>query len=165
MPNEIELERKKFLINMIIEAFSAVLYPGDDKILIDSTGLDLESNQIADVFRGKKWNEILLDDLRRHHKAVFFFTPEAYRYYLPAYLRATLQHYKRAGTIPFTVVFSLTPPQGQGNELVKFQHKMEEFTKEQQNVIKEFLKYLSEIHHASLDESPPQIALNRYWGK
>jgi hypothetical protein len=39
-------------------------------------------------FRGKNWEDLDPDILPRYQYALFWFTPEAFHYYLPAFLRA-----------------------------------------------------------------------------
>jgi len=45
-------------------------------------------------FQGRDWREISRDDWQRHSAAVFFFSPEAFAYYLPSLLMITVQNPK-----------------------------------------------------------------------
>jgi hypothetical protein len=42
-------------------------------------------------FEGRDWRTITCDDWRKHSCAVFFFSPEAFAYYLPSLLTVTVQ--------------------------------------------------------------------------
>jgi hypothetical protein len=46
------------LAEEIREAFANTKYPGDDRIVYDNSGYDMEAVEIANKFRGKKWQEI-----------------------------------------------------------------------------------------------------------
>ena len=67
----------------IRNAFTDVLPPAEDE-LCDSVG----GEAFADTqpFRGKRWQELGPDFLERYQYALFWFTPKAFHYYLPAFL-------------------------------------------------------------------------------
>ena len=61
------------------------------------------------VFVGRCWRD--LDDvtlLRRHADMLFWFSAEAFRHYLPAFLLAAILHPREADIIPLTLVSVLT---------------------------------------------------------
>ena len=89
-------------------AFAEVKYPGDERLVYDTSGRVLECKQVAAAFRGKHWRQIQCDNLESG--AIFCLSPEAYRFYLPAYLITSVLHYDEADVIPSEVVFSLIPP-------------------------------------------------------
>lgn len=88
-----EVEKKyQLLIDKIYEAFSDVPYPGDDHIVgpLNSPHLQTcgECRWLYDTLVGRTWQETVENE--KLHGAVShamsFFDPEAWRYYLPAYL-------------------------------------------------------------------------------
>ena len=131
------------LQRQIEKAFARCTYPGDHRLVYDTSGGHLECNQVAKVFRGKHWRDIPLETLRTQHSAIFFFTPEAYAYFLPAYLIAGALHYEDADAIPDTVVFSLTPPDDP-DLYDAHRLRMQSFTPEQRNAIIAFLQFLKD---------------------
>jgi hypothetical protein len=126
-------------------AFAETNYPGDALLVYDNSGHHLECNEVAAAFRGKHWKEISLEILRYHSAGIVFLTPEAYRFYLPAYLLAAVMHYNQADTIPDSVVFSLIPP-ADANDFQAYQRRIEGFTPAQRQAIKYFLEYLKQTH-------------------
>src|SRR5688500_9999018 len=78
-------------------AFRHRIYPGDDGILEDPYHC-LDCLAEADFFVGKDWKTIPSDVLRLHTSALFLFTGEALRFFLPAFLIAVLD-YENADTI------------------------------------------------------------------
>ena len=160
--NEVR-KKAENLVTKLNEGFSATKYPGDDNIVYDNTGDHLECNEVANAFRGKKWNEVPLKVLRHNHEALFFFTAEGYRYYLPAFLRAAAKSYYRAGNIPGTLVFSLTPPDTEGTRMTEFHNKNDRLEPNQKQIVSEFLEFLVEVHESDFPDNLPQIALNRFW--
>lgn len=98
------------LVLHINESFGAGVYPGDDKIVRDNTGSDLESTRIRETLRGYHWRDVAFDVLERLRFALPFLSTEGYRFYLPAYMVMPVIDFERAGVIADEVVRSLTPP-------------------------------------------------------
>jgi hypothetical protein len=69
-----------------------------------------ESREVCEAFRGKCWDDIDVEFLLTNYDAIFFFSEPAYRYYLPAFLRAITESYDSADHLIEEVVASLTPP-------------------------------------------------------
>ncbi|HEX4128608.1 MAG TPA: DUF6714 family protein [Pirellulales bacterium] len=71
----------------IDQAFAAVPAPDADELRIST---DDESFEDIEAFRGKRWQEIDAAQLASHQNALFWFSPTAFHYYLPAFLKAGL---------------------------------------------------------------------------
>lgn len=143
----------------IEEAFADVPYPGDDHLVVGWTPEDVE---IASFLRGRRWQNLPLEWLARNHEVVFFMTPEALRFYLPAYLIASLLHYDQAGNIPSSVMFLLELPSaddsdGQG----RFQARFEPLSRRQREAIKAFIEYLRDEHGEAYPEDTSPLL--RWW--
>ena len=72
------------LIDQIRTAFSATPYPGDQQLCGSSQ--DDEPAEYALEFRGLDWRTLHPDLLELNYAALSFFTPEGFRYFLPAFL-------------------------------------------------------------------------------
>jgi hypothetical protein len=75
------------LTEQIMAAFKNTPHPGSNFEDISST---LRDEGIVAYFAGKTWQGHHLKDLHHHYDALSFFTPKAFRYYLPAFLLADL---------------------------------------------------------------------------
>lgn len=126
-------------------AFADTKYPGDDRLVYDNSGYHLECNEIAAAFRGKDWRELSVEMLRYHAQSLAFMTPEAYRFYLPAYLIAAALHYDEADIIPDAVVFNLIPP-SEDWLFHMYRQKMQGLTAAQRRAIRSWLQFLKEHH-------------------
>lgn len=126
-------------------AFADAKYPGDDKLVYDDSGGHLECNEVATAFKGKQWKEVPLDVLRYHSAGLFFFTPEAYRFYLPAYLIAAALNYQDVDTLPGSLIFSLIPP-ADARDLASYRRRIEGLTPTQRKAIKSFMEFLKAQH-------------------
>jgi len=107
------------VLREVIDSFSDVAYPGDDRIVEGFSGEDLERQRIAEQFRGHRWAGMPLEVLIENTGALAFFTPEAFRYYLPAYILVALSLYEDANTIPSDLVSALTLPTEHDTALVR----------------------------------------------
>ena len=137
------------LQKLIEAAFAETNYPGDTQLVDDNSGYHLECNEVAAAFRGKHWKEVPLETLRYHSAGIFFLTPEAYRFYLPAYLLAAVLHYDQVDTLPDSVVFSLIPP-SDARDVEAYRQRVEGFTATQRQVIRCFLEFQKQ-HHSQDD--------------
>jgi len=133
-----EIKRK------IMETFAGVEYPGDDNIVYDNSGYDLECNEVKAIFRGKKWQDLGLLTLRRNRESVFFFTPESYHFYLPSFLISILDDHDEADAITDTVLYSLTTRGRSDEDKNIVLKRLALFTREEKDVIILFIKWLKD---------------------
>jgi len=98
------------LLQELDAAFGELPIPTDDNIVYDNTGYHLECNEIRRRFRSRHWRDFDLAELVEHVDALSFFTPEAFRFYLPAFVRASIQDYLGSDQIPQRVLWALAPP-------------------------------------------------------
>lgn len=75
------------LTEQIIKAFKATSHPGNNFEDISAT---LRDEGVVDYFAGKTWQGHEVKDLHYHYDALSFFTPKAFRYFLPAFMLADL---------------------------------------------------------------------------
>ncbi|MDA1273064.1 MAG: hypothetical protein O2960_03280 [Verrucomicrobia bacterium] len=95
----------------ILAAFGGAPYPGEDNLVADQSGFDPECTEVASAFGGQKWQDVSIDLVRRFKEALPLFTPEAFAYYLPAYMVACADDYRGVDVAVDSVIFNLTPPE------------------------------------------------------
>lgn len=149
------------LAKQIREAFADATYPGDDNLIYDSR--DVGARQIADAFRGKHWSEVPFETLLYHNDALHFFSPEAFRFYLPAYLLAVLERYEDADILPEMLVGVLTAPDPQDPVYSSFRRKFDGFSAARKAAITAFLEYLLRTHPDEYPDDALLKALQSYW--
>src|SRR5262245_23332260 len=86
----------------ISEAFVDVTPPTS---LVGHQCSECESVQTA--FEGRRWNEVPIESIRDHHDSLPLLTPEAYVFFIPAYLIAAVR--EPLGQIAPMVLYSLQP--------------------------------------------------------
>ena len=93
------------------EAFADVPYPGDDHITLYPCPCS-ECNDTREWFGGKHWREMVASDEPFQYAywgGLAIMTPEARRFYLPAYLMVSLGTDAAAGNALEKVQFNLSP--------------------------------------------------------
>ncbi len=88
----------------IEEAFANVPYPGDDNITRCPYNCS-ECRRIAVYFKGKTWAGHTAEELRGYHVALTLFTPEAFHYFLPAFMLVSIDSYEKGDVLPDAIRF------------------------------------------------------------
>jgi hypothetical protein len=154
-------DRSATLVRQIGEAFGDVAYPGDSCL---TEGCSSEAVDIADFLKGRRWQDLRLDELVRNHESLFFMTPEAIRYYLPAFLVASILHYRDANPIPSTLVFLLRVPKD-AEDRSRFQTRFRSLATSQRGAIKAFLEYLRDEHAEDFLQANEVSELLSWWNR
>jgi hypothetical protein len=165
MPNMAEDVKAK-----ILGAFAAAPYPGDANLVVDPTGWDPECREIASAFKAKSWNDVCREMVRKYSQALPLFTPEAFRYYLPAYMIASIEPGSDADAVRDFVLANLTPPRQPTGWPAEFFHaRAAQFSAAERDANKSFLELIEEQRLANWEsqglEPPPsriKTAIN-YW--
>src|SRR5208282_331171 len=92
------------LIQRIEEAFAGVVYPGDDNITRCPYNCS-ECGRVAAFFKGKTVRDLTNEELRAHHVALTLFTPEAFHFFLPAFMLVSMDRYEKGDLIPDAIRF------------------------------------------------------------
>jgi len=88
---------KDDVIAQIEAAFADTPPPGDG--YDDISAVNYYDEGIVDYFRGTTWRRHRVQDLRFHDCALSYFTDKAFRYWLPAFMIAELEHPVEADVI------------------------------------------------------------------
>jgi len=88
------------IANLIETAFASTQSPGES---FDDISATKQDEGIVDYFRGTTWRGHTVRDLRYHSAALAFFTDSAFRYWLPAFMLASLEDAKIADVIPESI--------------------------------------------------------------
>ena len=93
------------VIRFIEDAWREVPYPGDDRIFTPDS---YDDEDIVNYFGGTTWRGHDPVNLRAHSSAFTFFTPEAFHYWLPAFMIAAIQNPDEADVICDRIPRSIT---------------------------------------------------------
>jgi hypothetical protein len=136
--------RAEEVAEQIRRAFSAAPYPGDNRL---TQGSSLEATQVSNFLKGRRWQDLGVEELALNHESLFFMTPEAIRYYIPAFLIASVRHYDDSDKIPGTLLFFLNPCAMTDSEYAsRFRERFDVFDHSERGAITAFLEFLRDMH-------------------
>lgn len=114
---------------------------------------DAESLTTEAAFCGKPWQSVSFPFLIANKESIFFLAPKAYRYYLPAYMLASLNDFHAADTLPDNIIFSITINQNDTDEIKNLRYsRLKTFTFDELVVIVEFLDVLKHSGDIIIEE-------------
>ena len=152
-------KRAKEVARQIEGAFADVSYPRDIRLTEGSSSDAFETEQFL---KNRKWQDLELNELVRNHESVFFLTPEALRYYIPAFLLSSVLNYKEANPIPDTLIFLLTPPATEDPaSRIRFNARFGQFNKAQRQTIKAFLEFIRDEYGEDFPDQTGSNELSR----
>ena len=157
-------ERLQRLKDEIEGAFQDVPYPGDDNIAANKRD---EYEEGLAAFKGKHWKDITFEFLVPYLKSsATFFTPEAYRFYLPAYLMVVAEYYFESDVLSDFIIWGLILPfEGECEpwEIDEFHKRFDSLTAKQKKAIKSFLEFIRDVYPYDPIYNDHVVALERYW--
>jgi hypothetical protein len=139
--NRQEFERDTLLAR-ILNSWGSVQKPAYTELIRGGEGL---GEGIDQTLQSRHWRELNLDFLSDNHELIFFLTPVAYHYFLPAYLWASVKDYGKAGQIPYSLMTTLTEPDKEDSKVVYFA-RMRLLDHEQAKVVQDALEYLTRTY-------------------
>jgi hypothetical protein len=88
----------------IVDAFADTVYPGDDRLTVHNAS-GRAFDETFQLLRGKSWQECPVVEFMQGDTPIPDLTPEAFQYYMPALLLASLDN----GDIACSLAFYLSP--------------------------------------------------------
>jgi hypothetical protein len=146
------VEERERLIVEIERAFAET--PPPDPITVCGSDCP-ECSDLTREFYGRRWREI--DDAKLEaNRSLSFFTPEAFCYFLPAYLRYSLRHFVLFSEVCEFTVYNLTVnlgaannPEGAGSRISWIQERLSLLDRRQAAIVLRFLTLVSEDEELS----------------
>lgn len=149
------------LVAQIESAFHDVPYPGDDHLVPKTPVSDRERQEIAHDFGGRDWHDLDVAYLRQRSEALFLLTPEAFRYYLPAYMRAAILDPVEADLVPAAVVMALTPSERDEGITSLVRARLRDLTPPQRRAVAATLRYFASALSDHFQGDEARVALER----
>ncbi len=104
---------RQAMARRVEEVFTEQAYPGDENIVAyygyKTPGYP---SLPEEGYVGQDWRTMSLDHLVEYRDYIVFLSPEAFRYFLPGFLIASLLHPDESDTLVDNVVGALTPLEG-----------------------------------------------------
>jgi hypothetical protein len=141
----------------IEEAFAGVPYPGQGSLSYNPHSPDGEDLERA--FAGKRRDQISPALMMLH--GLLFFSPEAFRYFLPAYLAAALD----PGNLDIRkdTVFSLAPLRQNVESVTDFKARVSHLTASERHAVRDFLLTIKELYSQDFAAEIPALDPAGFW--
>ena len=154
--------------------------PSPDAIVNRSPGIPQyegdEKSVVQRFFAGRDWRDMTHRAMREglttpEDAALTFMVPEAFRYFLPAYMLVALEEYDISDITGDAAVLGLIPDLSEltgnaSNPESWFSRNIRGFNGAQRQAIAGFLLAMQEVHgHEYPQHSSPMAALERYWAR
>jgi len=154
------LDRTETIITDLDRAFGELKRPKDTELL----HVDCFDNSDIKPFYGEKhWREIPDEMIESQNGALCFFSPQAFRFFLPAYMRYCLRNYVDSQSFSVDATIYALNPHGSGQKDF-MESKWGLFSSDQLGVVVSFLKFMSE-QEEYVDADAAKSALANYWLK
>jgi hypothetical protein len=136
---------------MLGAAFGAMPYPGDDRIATNPGCCD-ECRYTDTFFKGRTWQQVVAakEELPTGWGGLSFLTPEAWGYYMPAYMALGLM--PGIDNVAAWAVIALSPGRVGGLDEY-FRERAEGFTPEQSACIRRFLEVVDPDDHITIADA------------
>lgn len=158
------------LCQAIEAAFAEAEYPGDENIVTHWSGqyTDIEEVWVRESFTGRHWKTVPLESVIFNRDHLPHFTPEAFRFFLPTFLLAVLQHPVEVDVLSNNLFYELTPDDPEGPSYSPFfDERVNGLTPAQKDVVRKFINwYLDEFitqEWKTLVPNPAWERASRYW--
>ncbi|MBC8100889.1 MAG: hypothetical protein H7Y11_15725 [Armatimonadetes bacterium] len=155
----------KTLVNKIEMVFEPIKYPGDTLITYTNDPYHLEAVEIAQALQGKHWKSLTNQELRYHAASLSFFTPQAFCFYLPAYMIASITGYKLTDILTQSLVGNLTMPTKPEASIARFLANVAPLSTMQSKAVLDYLEYTRATHGEDFSDRSINRAINRYWNR
>ena len=157
------------IVSEIEQAFGSVTRGGGVTLyetdVLDSCGSEKERIKARKKNTEKRWQDVPDQDIEDHQSALCFLDPEGFRYYLPAYMRWSLRHFKSSDSLSSdSTIYALGPS---GNKGVTDWNRARwgVFTQRQCQVILSYLRFMIEQGEDHADSVMAELAINAYWNQ
>lgn len=128
------------LKSKIFESYAGTKQPAKDDIVSHNCE---QCQEMRKDFAGIKWQEVNDELLERNYDKIPLFSPQAFVYYLPAFLVYTLNNFDSHSVIGEFTIYALTPDKkwNQDEESLSYwTEKFSFFTDEKMNAVYDFLE-------------------------
>jgi hypothetical protein len=94
------------VLSQIEAAFADVPRPGNHELLHPNC---FDDNDIAELYSVADWHDLTDTVVENEYAALFFLSPEGFRYFIPAYLSYVLRHPDGGAAVVGSTMMTLSP--------------------------------------------------------
>jgi len=156
-------DRVRQLIDSVRRAFWDVPYPGDDRLLEEDSSAIYEVEKLQSQDWNSHWANVPDSVIEWHANRLAFLSPEAYRFYLPAFISYSLEKPESSEPVLPFLVYNLMETAERKRDC--YQRRIALFTPEQKSVVLDFLNFVRDDLKDAMCLREASIAIEWYWGR
>lgn len=131
--------------------------------VLDACGSEKERVKARKLDTDEKWQDVPEREIEDHPSALCFLDPEGFRYYLPAYMRWSVRNYRTSNSLSCDMTLYALAPSGNKGVTDWNRARWEVFTRQQSEVILDYLRFMLETGKDHADSFMAELAINAYW--
>lgn len=160
--------KKDEIVDLIERAFHGTPMPTPENLVqmgADAVTEDPGTDQqfAASKLMNRHWEDFTATDVRQVSDALSIMTPEAIRYYLPAYMIAVIKDPSSADFAIDTTKWNLSPPPFGYSSLEAFEKRISVLSPGQRTAIAYFFEYLRRQPQYGVTGDKPTDRVTCYW--
>lgn len=144
------------MLELIRKAFANRQMPG---LLISSEQLSENERKEVLFFQGKHWSDVTCDQLEASHDVVFWFSSEAFCYYLPGILSAGIKEKKPDLLVYYSIIEMLDRSPNPRYWDSFFLERWPRLTAKECEVVQEWVLWLASINDSTYHDKTYSRAL------
>jgi hypothetical protein len=154
--NEVKLDIERSFADAPPPEFSEIVY--------DDSPRHLEGQWIRNSLAGCHWQKLTCADLLEHEASIYFMTPVAFRFFLPAYLICSLNPIE-ADAVADSIINSLSPPPLGVGTTEEFMSRISLLQSDELSSVASFFRYFDTYHRDSYPDDIVHRSLEQFWSK
>ena len=131
--------------------------------VIDAHGSERDRAKARRKDTERRWQNVPDAVIEAHPEALSFLDPAGFRYYLPAYMRWSLLHFKTSDSLSSDYTIYALAPSGNKGVTDWNRERWGWLSQEQANVILEFLRFMAEHGKGRTDAFMARLAIDAFW--
>jgi hypothetical protein len=143
----------------ILNTFAKSSPPGVDDLALD---MSPDSMNLRSELGGIPWWEVTDTAIGRNYDNLPLLTPNAYHYYLPAFILSSLRNFESVNLVLVHTVFSLAPFKTSVDDL-RFKTRRELFTAQEVEVVVMFLQCIVDDESMYSLYNDAERGMRKFW--
>ena len=133
------------LLRKLEQVFGELPSPAQADIVPKTSPGNPEYEQLRSRFKDRHWRDLSAEDLRGEADSLTLFSPEGFRFFLPAFIRAVLLGYGTADLIPDVIVWKFIPTVDPALSSY-YEDRIRLLTRAQRQAVTDFISFLQDAH-------------------
>jgi hypothetical protein len=133
--------------------------------IIDACGSDRQQRKARAKDIDTRWQDVPDEEIENHGEALCYLDIKGFRYYLPAYMRWSIKHYRTSASLSKDAPIYALTPWAEGKVRAWQEERWSVFSLEQCRAILKYLRFMAEESEGYADADAAQQAINWYWNR